>query len=120
MFIEVMRAKIHRATITSADLNYVGSITIDKDLLDKTGLKQYEKVAVLDINNGARFETYIIEGKAGSGDICVNGAAARMVHKGDLIIIISYAWLTPEEMQKHKPVVAHVDANNKITSVVEG
>lgn len=120
MYLEAMKAKIHRATITEADLNYVGSITIDKNLLEKSGIKPYEKVAVLDINSGSRFETYVIEGEAGSGAICVNGAAARLVHKGDLVIIISYAWLTPQELDKHKPTTVHVDEKNEITSVVEG
>jgi aspartate 1-decarboxylase len=120
MYLEIMRSKIHRATITQADLHYVGSITIDKNLLEKSGIKPHEKVSVLDINNGARFETYVIEGEPGSGEICVNGAAARMVHKGDLIIIIAYGWMTPEEADKHQPVVVHVDDNNKATSVVEG
>lgn len=120
MYLEVMRAKIHRATVTEADLHYVGSITIDKNLLDKSGIKPYEKVAVLDINNGARFETYVIEGRPGSGDICVNGAAARMVHKGDMVIIISYAWVTPDELSKHKPMTVHVNEKNEIISAVEG
>ena len=119
MMIQVMRTKIHRATITQADLHYVGSITIDKDLLDKSGIKPYEKVHVLDINNGSRFETYVIEGEAGSGEICVNGAAARLVHKGDLIIVIAYGYLTLEEADKFSPVVVLVDEQNKVTSVVE-
>lgn len=120
MLLEMMKAKIHRAVVTQADLNYVGSITIDKDLLDKSGLKPYEKVAVLNINNGARFETYIIEGEKNSGEICVNGAAARMVHKGDLVIIIAYALMTPEEASRHKPVIVHVDDKNKAVSVTHG
>ncbi len=117
MILEKLKAKIHRATLTESDLNYVGSITIDKDLLDASGIKPYEKVAILDINNGSRFETYVIEGEAGSGEICVNGAAARLVHRGDLLIIISYTWLDEKEFDKHVPVVVHVDENNKITSV---
>jgi len=120
MFLEMMKAKIHRATITDADLNYVGSITIDKELLEKADLRQYEKVAVVNVNNGARFETYIIEGKPGSGEICVNGAAARLVHKGDLIIVIAYSWMSKEEADQFKPNIVHVDTNNKITSVVKG
>lgn len=120
MFLEMMKAKIHRATITDADLNYVGSITIDKDLLDQAKLREYEKVTIVNINNGARFETYIIEGRPGSGEICVNGAAARLVHRGDLIIIIAYAWMTEEEANQYKPTVVHVDSKNKPTSVAEG
>jgi len=120
LLIEVMRAKIHRAKITQADLNYVGSITIDKELLEKSGIKPYEKVAVLDISNGSRFETYVIEGEKGSGEICVNGAAARLVHKGDLIIIIAYGYIDLKESDNWKPTVVHVDENNKIVSVHKG
>ena len=120
MFLEMMKAKIHRATITDADLNYVGSITIDKDLLDKAKLREHEKVTIVNINNGARFETYIIEGRPGSGEICVNGAAAGLVHRGDLIIIIAYAWMSEEEADRFTPAIVHVDAKNKMTSVAEG
>ncbi len=117
MLIEGLKAKIHRATITESDLNYVGSITIDKELLETAGIKPYEKVTIVDINNGSRFETYVIEGEPGSREICVNGAAARLVHKGDLIIIIAYALMTEEELDKHKPVIVHVDEKNDVTSV---
>ncbi|PKL15294.1 MAG: aspartate 1-decarboxylase [Spirochaetae bacterium HGW-Spirochaetae-6] len=120
MYTEMLKTKIHRAKITESDLNYVGSITIDKDLLDAAGIHPYEKVAVVDINNGSRFETYIIEGEAGSGEICVNGAAARLVHRGDLVIVIAYAFMTPEEIKTHVPKVVHVDENNKITAITKG
>jgi len=120
LLIEVMRAKIHRAKITEADLHYVGSITIDKELLEKSGIKPFEKVAVLDINNGARFETYVIEGKSGTGEICINGAAARLVHKGDLVIIIAYGYIDLKEADNHKPTVVHVDENNKVIAVSKG
>lgn len=120
MFLEVIRTKIHRATVTQADLHYVGSITIDKDLLDASGINPHEKVSILDINNGSRFETYVIEGEPGSGEICVNGAAARLVHQGDLVIILAYGYLEQKEIKGHKPVVVHVDEKNKVTSRVEG
>ena len=100
MQIELLKAKIHRATVTDANLNYEGSITIDKALMDAAGLLPYEKVGILDINNGARFDTYVIEGEPNSGTICLNGAAARLVQPGDLIIIVAYVSLTPEEGKK--------------------
>ncbi len=118
MKIEMLKAKIHRATITEADLNYVGSITIDEDLLDASGILEYERVYVLDINNGNRLDTYTIKGERGSGVICLNGAAARLVSPGDLCIILSYCSLTPEEAKKHDPVVVHVNENNEITEIV--
>lgn len=110
----MFKAKIHRATVTDADLNYEGSITIDEDLLDASGIIPYEKVDIYNITNGARFSTYTIVGKRGSGDICLNGAAARMVQKGDLIIIVSYGIYDEEEIKNHKPVVVHVDSKNRI------
>lgn len=109
----LFHAKIHRATITNADLNYEGSITVDPVLLEASNILPYEQVDVLDINNGQRFTTYAIEGKRSSGEIQVNGAAARLVHKGDLCIIMAYAQMTPEEAKKHKPTVVLVDAKNK-------
>ncbi len=118
MKLEMLKAKIHRATVTEADLNYVGSITIDEDLLDASGILEYERVYILDINNGNRFDTYTIKGERGSGVICLNGAAARLVSPGDLCIILSYCSLSPEEAKEHKPVVVHVDEKNKITEVV--
>lgn len=113
MLLELLKCKIHRATVTDANLNYEGSITIDRDLMDASGLLLHEKVQILDIHNGARFETYVIEGPRGSGAICLNGAAARLVHPGDLVIIIAYAQMTPEEAQTWVPTVVRVDADNK-------
>lgn len=117
MDIEVMRTKIHRATVTEADLHYRGSITIDERLLDEAGLYEYEKVQVLDINNGERFETYTIKGEAGSGTICLNGAAARRVEVGDKVIIIAYTRLPESDAEEHQPRVVHVDENNVPTEV---
>lgn len=108
-----MKSKIHRATITDSNLNYVGSITIDKDLLEQSNMREFEEVHILDVNNGARFTTYIIEGERGSGTICVNGAAARLVATGDIVIILSYGLMTPDEAETFKPVTVHVDAHNK-------
>ncbi|MFA6623432.1 MAG: aspartate 1-decarboxylase [Fibrobacteraceae bacterium] len=114
MQIELLKCKIHRATVTDADLNYEGSITIDRALMDAAGILPFERVGILDINNGARFDTYVIEGAKDSGTICLNGAAARLVQKGDLVIIVSYVSLTPEEAKNWKPTVVRVDAENKI------
>jgi aspartate 1-decarboxylase len=114
MNISLLKCKIHRATVTRTELSYVGSITIDKALMDAAGLVEYEKTQVVDINNGSRFETYCIAGEAGSGVICVNGAAARMVLQGDLVIIMAYCGLTPEEARAHKPVVLFVDEHNAV------
>ena len=114
MQIELLKCKIHRATVTDADLNYEGSITIDRALMDAAGILPFERVGILDINNGARFDTYVIEGAKDSGTICLNGAAARLVQKGDLVIIVSYVSLTPEEEKNWKPTVVRVDAENKI------
>ncbi|EMN13145.1 aspartate 1-decarboxylase [Leptospira borgpetersenii str. Brem 307] len=114
MQITVMKGKIHRATVTAADLNYEGSLTVDMDLVDAAGMRVYEKVSVVNINNGARFETYIIEGKRGSGEICLNGAAARLGMKGDKIIIITYAQVEENELPiDYIPKVVHVDENNR-------
>ena len=115
MQIILLRSKIHRATVTQADLNYVGSITIDSDLLRESGIQEYEKVEIADITNGNRLETYAIAGEAGSGIICLNGAAAKLVNPGDKIIIMAYANMTPEEAKSHKPTVIFVDDNNAIT-----
>ena len=110
----MMKAKIHRATVTGADLQYEGSITVDPVLLKKSGILEYEQVDVLNITNGARFTTYTIaSAKPGGGEIIVNGAAARLVQRGDMVIICAYAHLTPEEAAAHKPVVVLVDGNNK-------
>ena len=114
MTIEMLYSKIHRATVTDANLEYVGSITIDEDLMDAANLKVGQKVDIVNINNGERFSTYVIKGKRGNKDICLNGAAARKVHKGDKIIIIAYAQMTVEEAKKFKPAVLIVDDNNNI------
>lgn len=114
MQIEVLRSKIHRGTITEADLNYVGSIAIDEDLMDAAKLFENEKVHIYNISNGERLETYVIKGERGSGVICLNGAAARKAAVGDLIIIVSYASINIEEASSHKPVIVFPDANNKI------
>lgn len=113
MLITVCKSKIHRATITDANLDYVGSITIDSDLMKAADLIPYEKVQIANIANGERFETYVIEGEAGSGTIALNGAAARKGQKGDLIIIIAYGHLEKEEAAGYQPAVVHVDINNK-------
>ena len=114
MNITLLKAKIHRAVVKQADLDYVGSITIDSELLHESGILEYEKVEIADIDNGNRFETYAIAGEAGSGIICLNGAAARCVNEGDKIIIMAYAQMTPEESKTHKPTVLFVDQDNKI------
>lgn len=114
MTMEMLKGKIHRATVVQAELNYVGSITVDMDLLDAAGILEYEKVQIVDIDNGSRFETYTIAGKRGSGMICLNGAAARCVSTGDKIIIMSYAQMTPEEVKNdYHPTVVFVDDQNK-------
>ena len=117
MTVEMLKSKIHRATVTQAELNYVGSITVDEELCEVAGILEYEKVQIADIDNGARFETYVIAGDRGSGIICLNGAAARMVSTGDKVIIMSYAQMTPEEAKASPPKVVFVDGENKITSV---
>ena len=114
MLIEMLKAKIHRATVTQAELHYVGSITIDSDLLQASGICEYEKVQIVDIDNGQRFETYTIAGPAGSGVICLNGAAARCVSTGDKVIIMAYARMTPEEAKTHAPSVVFVDDDNRV------
>lgn len=114
MTIEMLKCKIHRATVTDANLNYEGSITVDRSLLDAAGILVHEKVCVLNLNNGARFETYAIEGERGSGTVCVNGAAARLVQPNDLVILLSYCQMTPEEAARHNPIVVMVDENNRI------
>ena len=111
---EFLYAKIHRATVTDANLEYVGSITIDKALLEASNIKVNQKVEILDINNGERFSTYVIEGEKNSGTICLNGAAARKVQKGDKIIIVAYAVMDEKEQQSFSPKIVHVDDENKI------
>lgn len=117
MLITKVKGKIHRAIVTQAELNYVGSITIDEDLLDASNIQEYEKVSIVDIDNGNRFETYTIAGKRGSGIICLNGAAARCVCVGDKVIIMAYAQMTEEEGLEFSPKVVFVDDENKIKSV---
>ena len=112
MKIKMLYSKIHRATVTDANLNYIGSITIDEDLMDKAVLLEGQKVDIVNINNGERFSTYVIKGKRGNRDICLNGAAARKVHKGDKIIIIAYATMDIEEAKEYKPKVVIVDDDN--------
>ncbi len=117
MHISMLKGKIHRATVVQAALDYVGSITVDRNLLDAAGILEYEKVQIVNVNNGQRFETYTIAGKRGSGMICLNGAAARCASVNDVIIIMSYADMTPEEAKTHKPSVVFVDEINRITRV---
>lgn len=112
--IEVLKSKIHRATVTEADLNYVGSITLDMDLVDAAGMIVGEKVQVVNVNNGARFETYIIEGKRGSGVVCLNGPAARLVAVGDVIIVLSYALLDFEEAKAFRPSIVFPNTDNRL------
>jgi len=114
MNITLLKAKIHRAVVKQADLDYVGSITIDSGLLRESGILEYEKVEIADIDNGSRFETYAIAGEEGSGIICLNGAAAKCVNVGDKIIIMAYAQMTPEEAKTHRPTVIFVDDNNQM------
>ena len=109
MYIEVVKSKIHRVTVTQADLNYIGSITIDEDLMDAAGIIANEKVSIVNNNNGARFETYVIRGERGSGVVCLNGAAARLVQPGDVVIIMAYAWMDAEEARTFEPKVVFPD-----------
>ena len=118
MFRTMLGGKIHRATVTEADLNSVGSITVDQDLLDAAGILVNEKVAIVNNNNGERFETYTIPGERGSGVVCLNGAAARLVQKGDIVIIMSYVMLSEPEIAAHEPKVVLVDEHNKIRDIL--
>ena len=117
MNIDMLYSKIHRATVTDANLNYVGSITIDQDLLDASALRVGQKVEIVNINNGERFSTYVIKGKRGLKEMCLNGAAARKVEIGDKIIVIAYASYNEKEIDTYKPIVVHVDENNNIVEV---
>ena len=117
MTLELLKGKIHRATVVQAELDYVGSITVDEALLEAAGILEYEKVQIVDVNNGSRFETYTISGQRGSGMICLNGAAARCVNTGDKIIIMAYGQYTPDEAKEHKPAVVFVDEENKVNRV---
>lgn len=114
MLVNMLKGKIHRAKVVQAELDYVGSITVDEDLLDASGIYEYEKVQIVDVNNGSRFETYTIAGERGSGLICLNGAAARQVQTGDKIIIMAYAVMDENEIKNNPPKVVFVDDNNKI------
>ena len=117
MELTMLKGKIHRAVVKQAELNYVGSITIDPELMDAAGILEYEMVQIVDVENGNRFETYTICGEAGSGMICLNGAAARCVSTGDKIIIMAYGQYTPDEAKEHKPAVVFVDEENKVNRV---
>ena len=117
MTVEMLKGKIHRATVIQAELDYVGSITVDEELLEAAGILEYEKVQIVDENNGSRFDTYTICGERGSGMICLNGAAARCVSTGDKIIIMAYGQYDPEEAKNHKPSVVFVDEKNKISRI---
>lgn len=114
MIIEVLKSKIHRAKVTQSELNYVGSITIDEDLIEAANMIPNEKVQVVNNNNGARFETYIIKGERGSGTICLNGSCARLAQIGDIVIIVSYAHMEMEEAKKYEPVLVFPDENNRL------
>ncbi|MEA2458108.1 MAG: aspartate 1-decarboxylase [Thermoleophilaceae bacterium] len=113
----MLKSKIHRCRITDSDLHYVGSITVDEDLLEAADIREHEQVHVVDVDNGARFETYTIAGRRGSGEIKVNGAAARLVHNGDTVIVISYAAYDERELESYEPKVVHVNADNSIVTV---
>lgn len=117
MYLDMLKAKIHRAIVTEANINYVGSITIDEDIMDAAGLYEYELVHVVNINNGNRLETYVIKGPRGQGDICLNGAAARLVHVGDPIIIMAYCQIDSKKASTHKPKVVFVDKKNTIVEI---
>ena len=117
MYIEMLEGKIHRATVTQAELNYVGSITIDEALLEASGIREYQKVQVVNINNGQRLETYTIAGEKNSGIICLNGAAARLCSKGDMVIIMAYASYDEKDLENYSPKVVFVDDKNKISKI---
>ncbi len=116
MLINIFKSKIHRIKVTQAELNYVGSITIDEAILEAAGIMENERVQVVNNNNGERLETYAIKGPRGSGIVCLNGAAARKAEVGDVVIIITYAWMTPEEAKDHKPTICFPDENNQIVN----
>ena len=119
MTIEMLKGKIHRATVVQAELDYVGSITVDEELLEAAGILEYEKVQIVDVNNGSRFETYTIAGEPGSGVMCLNGAAARQVQVGDHIILMCYASMSPEEAKEHTPKVVFVNDDNSISRITD-
>lgn len=120
MLRSMLKSKIHRATVTEADLNYVGSITIDAALMEAANIVENEKVTIVNNNNGARFDTYVIEGERGSGVICLNGAAARLVTKGDIIIILTYALVDAEELKTHQPTLVFVNGKNQVEKTCQG
>ena len=113
----VMRSKIHRATVTHADVDYVGSISIDENLLQAAGIEEWEKIHVLDVTNGARLETYVVKAPAGSGRICINGAAAHLVNPGDLVILITYEGIETDALEEHEPTIVHVNARNEVVEI---
>jgi len=113
----MLKSKVHRCRVTGSDLHYVGSITMDPDLLEAADIREHELVHVLDIDNGSRFETYTIGGERGSGEVKINGAAARLVHTGDTVIVVSYASYDEQELEHHEPIVVHVDSDNRIITV---
>lgn len=117
MILTMLKAKIHRAAVTESNLHYVGSITIDRDLMEASGILEYEKVSVVDIDNGSRFDTYVIEGDCGSGVICVNGAAARLVQPGDKVIILAYCQIDAEEAENYSPKIVFIGNGNKILEI---
>lgn len=119
MQIFMLKSKIHRATVTEANLNYVGSITIDIELMEKTGIYEYEQVQIVDVDNGNRLETYVIKGERNSGTICLNGAAARLVQPGDKVIIMAYCQLQKEEVENFKPTVVFVNEDNSVREITD-
>ena len=117
MIVRALKSKIHRAVVTDSNINYVGSISIDKNLMDASNLLEYEKVQILNITNGSRLDTYVIEGEKGSGEICINGAAAHLVNPQDIVIIVSYCDIEHEKLKKHTPQVVHVNEENEIINI---
>ena len=118
MRLTMLKSKIHRATVTEAELNYAGSLTLDRELMEAADMLPFERVEVLNLNNGARFNTYIIEGKRGSGTVCLNGPAARLGEPGDLIVALTYVEMDADAAKNHHPKIVHVDANNNVTEIV--
>ena len=113
----VMRSKIHRATVTHADVDYIGSISIDENILQAAGIEEWEKIHVLDVTNGSRLETYVVKAPAGSGRICINEAAAHLVHPGDLVILITYEGIPSDSVSEHQPTIVHVNAKNEVIDI---
>ena len=117
MIVKALKSKIHRATVTDANINYIGSVTIDKNLMKASNLLEYEKVQILNVTNGNRLNTYVIEGVSNSGEICINGAAAHLVSPKDIVIIVSYCSINHDTLKAHKPAVVHVDEKNQIINI---